>query len=211
MSTTTPRFKPRDGFEPMPMTSSRSSAESSPTIATTFDVPMSRPTTSLRSSRLPIAQAPLHCRHSSNHCPAPRRARPRDSPAVRRANRRRSRSCSARSTYSTLFELGGERRRDDVEESIQPLVDVAAAEPDLLAAAEHEPPRAALVELQAARATGRLPRACRARRDSGARRRARCRAAPRGSAARETTCCECSREQLAAHVQEPVSPQRAAA
>ena len=47
MLTTTPRFRPRDGFEPRPITSSRSSADSSPTIATTFDVPMSRPTIKL--------------------------------------------------------------------------------------------------------------------------------------------------------------------
>ena len=53
MFTTTPRLSPRDAFEPMPMTSRRFSGESSPTIATTFDVPMSRPTSSFRSSRLP--------------------------------------------------------------------------------------------------------------------------------------------------------------
>src|SRR6185503_13847937 len=46
------------------------------------------------------------------------------------------------------LQVGGKRRRHDFEESMQPLVDVAAAEPDLLAAAELEKPRAALVELK---------------------------------------------------------------
>src|SRR5690606_21569049 len=55
MFTTTPRFKPRDGEDPKPITSTLPSDETSPTIATTFDVPTSRPTRSFRSSRLPTA------------------------------------------------------------------------------------------------------------------------------------------------------------
>ncbi len=54
MLTTTPRFSPRDGCEPMPMTSMRAVGVISPTIATTFDVPMSRPTIRLRSFFLGI-------------------------------------------------------------------------------------------------------------------------------------------------------------
>jgi hypothetical protein len=45
MLTTTPRFKPRDGCVPRPITLSSPSGPSSATIATIFDVPMSRPTT----------------------------------------------------------------------------------------------------------------------------------------------------------------------
>ena len=44
MLTTTPRFRPREGCEPTPTTSMVPSAISSPTMATTFDVPMSSPT-----------------------------------------------------------------------------------------------------------------------------------------------------------------------
>src|SRR5512144_3018392 len=44
MLTTTPRFRPREGCEPTPATSIVPSGQSSPTIATTFDVPISSPT-----------------------------------------------------------------------------------------------------------------------------------------------------------------------
>ena len=54
MLTTTPFFRPRDGCEPTPTTSIVPSAPSSPTIATTFEVPMSRPTIRLRSGFLAI-------------------------------------------------------------------------------------------------------------------------------------------------------------
>src|SRR5688572_2584849 len=49
MLTTTPRFRPREGCDPRPTTSMRPSCVISPTIATTFDVPMSSPTMRLRS------------------------------------------------------------------------------------------------------------------------------------------------------------------
>src|SRR5260221_287736 len=63
MLTTTPRFKPRDGCEPMPMTSSSPASLSSPTSATTLDVPMSSPTMRLRSLRLGILiPFPIHWR-----------------------------------------------------------------------------------------------------------------------------------------------------
>src|SRR5678810_277267 len=67
MFTTTPFFSPRDGCVPMPTTSSSPSAPSSPTIALTLDVPMSRPTIRLRSDRLGItvlhAVAPVSYTH----------------------------------------------------------------------------------------------------------------------------------------------------
>src|SRR5690606_10466365 len=44
MLTTTPFFRPRDGCEPIPTISSWPSSRTSPTSATTLDVPMSRPT-----------------------------------------------------------------------------------------------------------------------------------------------------------------------
>src|ERR1700693_2589605 len=52
MLTTTPFFRPREGGLPMPMISSAPSDLISPTMATTLLVPMSRPTTKLRSDRL---------------------------------------------------------------------------------------------------------------------------------------------------------------
>src|SRR5664279_3080576 len=44
MLTTTPFLRPRDGCVPMPITLSSPPGPISPTIATIFDVPMSRPT-----------------------------------------------------------------------------------------------------------------------------------------------------------------------
>ena len=44
MFTTTPFFRPRDGCEPIPTTSIAPSGITSPTIATTLEVPMSSPT-----------------------------------------------------------------------------------------------------------------------------------------------------------------------
>jgi hypothetical protein len=46
MSTTTPRFMPRDSCEPMPITSISWPGEYSPTSAVTLEVPMSSPTIS---------------------------------------------------------------------------------------------------------------------------------------------------------------------
>src|SRR5262245_45662608 len=56
MLTTTPRFRPREGCEPRPITSIFPSWVISPTIATTFDVPMSSPTIRLRSFFLGIGR-----------------------------------------------------------------------------------------------------------------------------------------------------------
>ena len=58
MLTTTPFLSPREGCEPMPSTSIEPSGPTSPTIATTLEVPMSRPTMRLRSARLSIVTIP---------------------------------------------------------------------------------------------------------------------------------------------------------
>src|SRR5881394_633872 len=145
MFTTTPRLSPRDGFEPSPITSILLSSDSSPTIATTLEVPMSRPTTNLRSSRLlmffpPDQASPLatvRCRRGRRERGIRRRA-PADREPVR----------VAQVHVAHARQLGCERGRDDVEEAQEALVDVAPAEPDLEPAAEHEAPRAALVEAQ---------------------------------------------------------------
>src|SRR5579872_2682144 len=54
MLTTTPFFSPREGWEPMPSISIEPSRPTSPTSATTFEVPMSRPTMRFLSDRLSI-------------------------------------------------------------------------------------------------------------------------------------------------------------
>src|SRR5687768_15765329 len=59
MLTTTPFLSPREGCEPMPSTSIEPSAPTSPTRATTLDVPMSRPMMRLLSERLGIADLVL--------------------------------------------------------------------------------------------------------------------------------------------------------
>src|SRR4249920_4151452 len=52
MLTTTPFLRPREGCEPRPTTSMDPSTPTSPTSATTLDVPISRPTINARSLRL---------------------------------------------------------------------------------------------------------------------------------------------------------------
>src|SRR6188508_1677450 len=59
MLTTTPFLSPRDGCEPMPSTSMPPSAFTSPTSATTLDVPISRPTIKPLSERLAMLRINL--------------------------------------------------------------------------------------------------------------------------------------------------------
>src|SRR6185369_15432649 len=59
MLTTTPFFRPRDGCEPTPSTSIPPSAFTSPTSATTLDVPISRPTIKPLSERLAMLRINL--------------------------------------------------------------------------------------------------------------------------------------------------------
>src|SRR5690606_19556930 len=58
MFTTTPFFRPREGCEPIPTTSIAPSGVISPTIATTLEVPMSKPTNRLRSDFFVIGLCP---------------------------------------------------------------------------------------------------------------------------------------------------------
>src|SRR5690606_31255347 len=111
MFTTTPRLSPRDGQEPMPMTSTRFSGESSPTIATIFEVPTSRPTMSLRSSRLAMTRVLLV------HGKLGRRGvfHPADGKSVR----------VAQIHIADSIEFVHEGRRDDGEEAVHPFAHVA--------------------------------------------------------------------------------------
>src|ERR1700733_14428869 len=69
--TTPPFFRPREGCEPTPITSILPSGVVSPTSATTFEVPISKPMIRLRSVRLDIASiAPVLCVARAGAAPA---------------------------------------------------------------------------------------------------------------------------------------------
>src|ERR1700752_561976 len=70
MLTTTPFFSPREVGEPSPSSSIEPSAPTSPTSATTLEVPMSSPTMRLRSTRLSIVTARLPRGRGSAAAPA---------------------------------------------------------------------------------------------------------------------------------------------
>src|SRR5262245_44566850 len=131
MSTTTPRFRPREGCEPRPTTSMRPSCVISPTIATTFDVPMSRPTIRLRSFFLGIWRCILGAvREARGRVPADR-----EPVAVAQVD---------------VTDLAGARRDDrarDRDEAFEARIDVLPAESHARAVAERELPCAARVEL----------------------------------------------------------------
>src|ERR1700676_4515189 len=109
MLTTTPFFRPRDGWLPMPMISNAPSDLISPTMATTLLVPMSRPTMRLRSERLAIGGT---CGRRLGSAPA-------DGEAVGIAH--------------VHVRDGVKTRRDPLrgggDEAIEARVDVAASEP----------------------------------------------------------------------------------
>ena len=68
MLTTTPFFRPREGWLPMPMISSAPSALISPTMATTLLVPMSSPTIKLRSERFAMSSSGFLQASESSEC-----------------------------------------------------------------------------------------------------------------------------------------------
>src|SRR5690606_181026 len=78
MLTTTPFFMPREGCDPMPTISSSPSSVTAPTIATTLEVPMSRPTIMRPScpaiTRFPHPTLSQSCCHLPPREFAPRRS-----------------------------------------------------------------------------------------------------------------------------------------
>ena len=77
MFTTTPFFRPREGCEPRPIDLDRAVGPSSPTIATTFEVPMSRPTIRLRSDFFSHrGRRLLRCHGERRPAPSSRRWKP---------------------------------------------------------------------------------------------------------------------------------------
>src|SRR5581483_3920560 len=122
MLTTTPFFRPREGWEPSPSTSMVPSTPTSPTRATTLEVPMSRPTMRFLSDRLSMT------------CTCP----PTDREAV----------CVAHIHVRNVSRApldDGERR---AHEFLEPLIDLRAPEPHRDAVGEIEVPGAARIEPQ---------------------------------------------------------------
>src|SRR5579862_8678312 len=73
MLTTTPFFSPREGCEPSPSSSIAPSGPTSPTSATTLEVPMSRPTMRFLSARLSIVGSVFGRRAGGTAAPADRK------------------------------------------------------------------------------------------------------------------------------------------
>src|SRR5690606_28702804 len=125
MLTTTPFFRPREGCEPRPTTSTLPSAPISPTSATTLDVPMSSPT--IRGLSLRLAT-----RGSSGRAPAHGEA-----VGVAQVH---------------VLDLAGARRdhaRTGGNETFEALLDLLAAQPQRHAVVERELPGTALVQRHA--------------------------------------------------------------
>src|SRR5882672_247515 len=133
MLTTTPFLRPREGCEPMPITSSVLSACNSPTMATTLEVPMSSPTMRLRSVRLSIRRSSvvLAVRDDASRLPA-------DGETV----------CVAKIDVADVGRALGDERHGGFEKAVETLVDFPAAELDRHAVREVEFPAAAIVEPQ---------------------------------------------------------------
>src|SRR5690349_3646194 len=110
MSTTTPRFMPRDSCEPMPITSISCPGEYSPTSAVTLDVPMSRPTIS--------ALSPLRFMD-------PLRG------SWRRAPDQREAVGVAKVRALEAARLGGDQARQQAREALQAVLRIAAPDLDL--------------------------------------------------------------------------------
>src|SRR5688572_19002582 len=138
MLTTTPFLRPREGCEPRPITSRLPSACISPTSATIFDVPMSRPTIRLRSERLAIAAGNSLVLAREGRQPAfrPLVAAPADREAVRVA-------------HVDVTDLGcaaGDHLGAELHEAVHALVHLPAAEAHRHAGREVQLPGAARVE-----------------------------------------------------------------
>src|ERR1700749_2964288 len=113
MVTTTPFFSPREGCQPRPNTSMEPSRPISPTRATTVEVPISRPTMRFRSDRLSIPATASTCRGMR------RVAAPADCKTV---------GITHVYISNVVAALSHEFQRR-CDEFVEPLVDLAAAEP----------------------------------------------------------------------------------
>src|SRR5271168_5262031 len=150
MLTTTPFFRPREGWLPMPMISSAPSALISPTMATTLLVPMSRPTNKFRSERLAMyGLQPLSVgvvavlrRHRCRY----RWIAPSDGKAIRIAHV---------DVGNFVHTMRNDLRRG-ADEPIDALIDLTPSQAHRHPAVEVHLPGAALVETQRGNAQARL-------------------------------------------------------
>src|SRR5665213_1777760 len=129
--TTTPFLRPREGCDPSPITSIAPSAPISPTSATTFEVPISRPTMRLRSERLGILASVLA-----------RAARAARLPANRKA------VAVAHVDVGDLIRARRDEFHRSQHEALEALIDLAAAEAHRDAVRQIHFPRAALIKPQ---------------------------------------------------------------
>src|SRR6056297_622881 len=130
--TTTPFFRPREGWLPMPIISSPPSSISSPTIATTLEVPISSPTIVSLALRLAIVRRSLTaCGRGAALAPAHGKA-----------------AAVAQVHVADFGHPGCEQRRGHAGKAPQPCLEGLAAEAQLQAVAQLDTPRAALVELE---------------------------------------------------------------
>src|SRR5688572_22433477 len=138
MLTTTPFLRPREGCEPRPMTSRLPSPCISPTSATTFDVPMSRPTIRLRSERLAIDTAISLQLHGEYRHVVLRLAiaAPADREAVRVAH----------VDVADFGRVSRDHLRGELDEAVHALVHLAPAQAHGDARREIELPGAARIE-----------------------------------------------------------------
>src|SRR3954470_13083487 len=129
MLTTTPFFSPREGCEPMPSTSMEPSRPTSPTRATTFEVPMSSPTMRFRSERLSIP--PTVFFRSVGRSAAPSNCKP-----VRVAH----------VDIGDIAAFLSDELQSCVDKLVKTFIDLAASQPDRHAVRQIEFPRPAGVE-----------------------------------------------------------------
>src|SRR5579859_595332 len=141
MLTTTPFFKPREGWLPMPMISSAPSALISPTMATTLLVPMSRPTNRFRSERFAMSRCSLYvgifCMLGRYRC-RDRGVAPTDGKAIGVAH----------VDIGDFIQAMRNDLRCRVDEAVDALVDFAPSQAHGHPAVEIHLPGAALVEAQ---------------------------------------------------------------
>src|SRR6201996_8853542 len=129
MFTTTPFFRPREGCEPMPNTSIAPSRPTSPTSATTFEVPMSSPTMRFLSERLSIPATVFF----STVC---RSAPPSNCKPVRVAH----------VDIGDIAASLSDELQSCVDEFVKPFVDLAPSQPDGDAVRQIEFPGAARIQ-----------------------------------------------------------------
>src|SRR5215469_7852677 len=139
MLTTTPFFSPREGCDPSPSSSIAPSRPTSPTSATTLEVPMSSPTMRLRSARLSIVTAVLPRTAGGVAAPA-------DGETVRVPHIH---------VGNVLAALRDELQRG-AHEFLEALIDLAAAQAHGDPVGEIDLPGAARIEPQGAQAQPRL-------------------------------------------------------